>query len=158
VDLEVVAGWPDIDSVRNVFLTNYFLRLYASPQYLESRGMPASLDDVKHHSFVSYVESALQVAEIGPRSMNLPEMNTSFQATSIFAQTEAVRRGAGIGLLANFMVNGRPGFVPVLPQEFQRQLPMWAAARPESLRAPVVEAVVRSIQREVAERQSVLAD
>jgi hypothetical protein len=44
----------------------------------------------------------------------------------------------------------------VLPDEFQRQLPMWAVARPESLRSPVVEAVIRSIRREVVERQDVL--
>lgn len=157
VDLEVVVGMTDANKAQAVFLTNYFLRLYASPGYLKHKGIPATLDDLKHHSFVSYVESALQVAELGHRSSQLPMPETSFQATSIFAQTEAVRRDAGIGLLPNFMVSGKSGFTPVLPDAFHRQLPIWAIARPESLRSALVRAVIEAIQREVAERQSTLA-
>jgi DNA-binding transcriptional LysR family regulator len=82
---------------------------------------------------------------------------SSFQATSIFAQVEAVRRGAGIGLLPNFMVAGNPGFVPVLPDAFERQVPIWAVARPESLRSARVQAVIAALKEEVAERQDLLA-
>ena len=82
---------------------------------------------------------------------------SSFQATSIFAQVEAVRRGAGIGLLPNFMVARNPEFVPVLPEAFQRQVPIWAVARPESLRSARVQAVIGALQHEVAERQDLLA-
>lgn len=156
VDLEVVVGMTDANKAQAVFLTNYFLRLYASPGYLKRKGMPATLDDLKRHSFVSYVESALLVAELGHRSSQLPMPEVSFQATSIFAQTEAVRLDAGIGLLPNFMVSGRTGFLPVLPDAFRRQLPIWAIARPESLRSALVRAVIQAIKREVAERQSTL--
>ena len=150
------GGMDQTSSAQRIHLTDYFLRLYASREYLDTHGTPATVDEVRHHGFVSYVESALQVAELGQRSLKLPMLSTSFQATSIFAQNEAVRRGAGIGLLANFMVNQDPDFVPVLASEFQRQLPMWAVARPESLRSAVVEAVIRSIRREVMERQDAL--
>jgi DNA-binding transcriptional LysR family regulator len=82
---------------------------------------------------------------------------SSFQATSIFAQLEAVRRGAGIGLLPNFLVVGNADFLPVLPDDFQRQLPIWAVARAESLRAAPVQAVLEAIRTEVHARQDVLA-
>lgn len=157
VDLEVVVGRMEVTSVQPIFLTNYFLRLYASPGYVRSRGLPTALDDVREHGFVSYVESALQVAELGHRSSQLPAPKTSFQATSIFAQLEAVRRGAGIGLLPNFMVADNPEFVPVLPELFQRQLPIWAVARPESLRSASVRAVVEALKAEVSGRRDVLA-
>ena len=157
VDLEVVVGMTDANKAQAVFLTNYFLRLYASPGYLKRKGMPVTLNDLKHHSFVSYVESVFQVAELGYRSSHLPMPETSFQATSIFAQTEAVRRNAGIGLLPNFMVSGKSGFTPVLRDAFHRQLPIWAVARPESLRSALVQAVIGAIQQEVAERRSTLA-
>jgi DNA-binding transcriptional LysR family regulator len=157
VDLEVVVGRTDVSNAQPIFLTNYFLRLYASPGYAAERGLPETLDDVGQHGFVSYVESALQVAELGHRSSQLPTPKSSFQATSIFAQVEAVRRGAGIGLLPNFMVAGKPGFVPVLPDDFQRQLPIWAVARPESLRSGRVQAVIAAIKEEVHEHQDLLA-
>lgn len=157
VDLEVVVGRTDVANARAIFLTNYFLRLYATAEYLQRRGTPTAPEDLEHHGFVSYVESTLQVIELGHRSSGLPEPDTSFQATSIFAQVEAVRRGAGIGLLPNFMVHGRNEFVPVLPEAFQRQLPVWAVARPEALRAKPVQAALRAIQQEVAQRPQALA-
>ena len=157
VDLEVVVGRMEVTNAQPIFLTNYFLRLYASPGYVRSRGLPAALDDVREHGFVSYVESALQVAELGHRSSQLPAPKFSFQATSIFAQVEAVRRGAGIGLLPNFMVADHPEFVPVLPELFQRQLPIWAVARPESLRSASVRAVVDALKAEVSGRREILA-
>ena len=157
VDLEVVVGNLDVSNAQTIFLSNYFLRLYASPQYARDHGLPVTLDDVRQHGFVSYVESALQVAELGHRSTQLPVPRSSFQATSIFAQLEAVRRGAGIGLLPNFLVVGDPDFLPVLPDDFQRQLPIWAVARAESLRSAPVQAVLAAVRTEIADRQEVLA-
>jgi len=156
VDLEIVAGRNDVNNAHAIFLTNYFLRLYASPSYLAARGMPLALDELGAHSFVSYVESALLVAELGHRSSQLPEPATTFQSTSIFAQIEAVRIGAGIGLLPNFMVYGRNEFVPVLPATFQRQLPIWAVVRAESLRSSVVQATIDAVRGEVATRKPAL--
>ena len=157
VDLELVVGNLDATNAETIFLSNYFLRLYASPQYARERGLPLTLDDVRQHGFVSYVESALQVAELGHRSTQLPVPRSSFQATSIFAQLEAVRRGAGIGLLPNFMVVGNAEFLPVLPDDFQRQLPIWAVARSESLRSAPVRAVIEAVRTEISERTDVLA-
>lgn len=157
VDLEVVVGPIDASRAQTIFLTNYFLRLYASPEYLAVRGVPETVDDIKNHNFVSYVESSLQVAELGHRSSQLPEPTASFQSTSIFAQVEAVRRHSGIGLLPSFMVWGRPGFVPVLPDAFHRELPIWAAARAESLRSMAVKAAIEAIRHEISERRSELA-
>jgi DNA-binding transcriptional LysR family regulator len=157
VDLEVVVGRTDVSNAQAIFLANYFLRLYASPAYAAQRGLPETPDGVGQHGFVSYVESALQVAELGHRSSQLPMPKSSFQATSIFAQVEAVRRGAGIGLLPNFMVAQNAEFIPVLPDAFQRQIPVWAVARPESLRSARVQAVIAALQEEVAARQDLLA-
>ena len=65
-------------------------------------------------------------------------------------------RGAGIGLLPNFMVRPGSGLVPVLAADFQRQLPLWAVARAESMRSPLVQAAVESIKVEVDLRQDEL--
>lgn len=157
VDLEVVVGRTEVSNAQPIFLTNYFLRLYASPGYADENGLPEKLEDVAQHGFVSYVESALQVAELGHRSSQLPTPRSSFQATSIFAQVEAVRRGAGIGLLPNFMVARSRDFVPVLHADFQRQLPIWAVARPESLRSAPVRAVIAALKEEVLARPDELA-
>ncbi|WP_427008474.1 LysR family transcriptional regulator [Pseudarthrobacter sp. H2] len=156
VDLEIVVGRTDVSSAQTIFLSNYYLRLYAGTEYAAEHGLPETLADMKHHGLVTYVESALQVSDLSPRSAQLPAPKSTFQATSVFAQVEAVRRGGGIGLLPNFLVAGRTGFVPVLPDDFQRQLPIWAVARPESLRSAAVRAVIVALQEEVEMRQAVL--
>ncbi len=158
VDLEIVAGRNDVSNAEAMFLTNYFLRLYASRDYLSLRGVPESLEDIKAHSFVSYVESALLVTDLGYRSSQLPEPATTFQSTSLFAQLEAVQAGAGIGLLPNFLVHDRREFVPVLPHDFQRQLPIWAVVRAESLRSPVVRAAIEAITLEISHRPAAFTD
>lgn len=157
VDLEVVVGRAETHKAQPLFLTNYFLRLYATADYLAKHRTPHTVDDLRNHAFVSYVESALQVGELGHRSSQLPTPVRSFQSTSIFAQVEAVRRHAGIGLLPNFMAAADPAFVPVLPDLFERQLPIWAVARPESLRSPAVTVVLEAIRGEIASRRRVLA-
>lgn len=158
VDLEIVVGRADVATAQTIFLSNYYLRLYAGAGYAARHGLPETLDDVGQHGFVSYVESALQVEELGHRwSSQLPMPRTSFQATSVFAQVEAVRQGAGIGLLPNFMVAGQADFLPVLAGDFERQLPIWAVARPESLRSAAVQAVIGALKEEVKDRAALLA-
>lgn len=152
VDLEVVVGRTGTVNAEPIFLTNYFLRLYAGSAYADRRGLPERLEDIRHHGFVSYVESALQVPELGHRSSQLPLPATSFQSTSIFAQIEAVHAGAGLGLLPSFMVPAGCGLLPVLHDDFHRQLPVWAVARPESLRSAAVQGAVAAIRQEIADR------
>lgn len=156
VDLEIVTGAVEAGRAETIFLSDYFLRLYASPNYLEEHGTPKTIADLHDHRFVSYVESVLQIAEIGHRSQTLSAHPAVFQSTSLFAQVEAVRHHSGIGLLPSFMVYGQPGFVPVLPHEFERMLSYWAAARPESLRSPSVQAVIKAVLGETHRRQDEL--
>jgi DNA-binding transcriptional LysR family regulator len=74
----------------------------------------------------------------------------------VFAQVEAVRQGAGIGLLPNFLA-ADADVVPVLPDVFERQLPIWAVARPESLRSARVQAVISALKDEVRDRSALLS-
>ncbi|WP_372698571.1 LysR family transcriptional regulator [Arthrobacter sp. JSM 101049] len=142
VDLEVVAGRVDDSRAEVLVLTEYVLRLFASPGYLREAGTPASLADLGQHRFVSYVDSELQVAELDYRATGLPVPSAAFQATSIFAQLEAVRAGGGIGMLPSYAVHGDPAFSPVLSGSFERRVTYSALARPESLRSPAVQAVI----------------
>lgn len=156
VDLEIVTGAVEAGRTETIFLADYFLRLYASPNYLKEHGTPRSVAELQSHRFVSYVESELQVIEIGHRSQTLTDQPATFQATSLLAQVEAVRHHSGIGILPSFMVYGQPGFVPVLPDVFERKLSFWAAARPEALRSPSVQAVLRTVLAETESRQDQL--
>jgi DNA-binding transcriptional LysR family regulator len=156
VDLEIVIGRPEVHNAQAMFLTDYYLRLYASPGYLERKGTPTSIAALRHHTFISYVESALLVAELGLASAQFPEPASSFTATSIFAQLQAVRQHGGIGLLPSFLAHGDPGLAQVLPDSFERRLSIWMVARPESLRSSAIQAAIDALRTEVADRQEAL--
>ncbi|MGO2003848.1 MULTISPECIES: LysR family transcriptional regulator [Micrococcaceae] len=156
VDLEVVAGRVEDSRAEVMVLAQYFLRLFASSGYLQEAGKPSTLGDLDGHRFVSYVDSELQVAELDYRSSGLPVPAAAFQATSIFAQLQAVRAGAGIGMVPSYVVHQDPGFVPVLADTFERRITYSAVARSESLRSPGVQAVVGAFMAEARDRREAL--
>lgn len=148
VDLEVVAGSVEAGRAETLHLADYTLRLYAGAAYAAEHGMPESIEDLSSHRFISYVESTLQVAELALQRQSFAVEPAQFQSTSVFAQIEAVRANAGIGMLPAFMVDGQDGFLKVLPEQVSRRVQFWVAAREESLRSPAVQAVLAAFHEE----------
>ncbi|MGO4382707.1 LysR family transcriptional regulator [Specibacter sp. RAF43] len=154
VDLEVVAGRVEAGRAQTILLSEYTLRLYAGVGYARDYKMPQTVAELKNHRFISYVESTLQVAELGHHPKTLTTDPAEFQSTSVFAQIEAVRANGGIGMLPAFMVDHLDGLVRVLPREVEQRVGYWAAARQESLRSPAVQAVVAAFLHETRRRRS----
>ncbi|MBD8065392.1 LysR family transcriptional regulator [Devosia sp. PTR5] len=96
-------------------LTDYRLGLYASPTYLRRYGAPNSLDGLAAHRLVGYVEDLLYTPSLDYTADFLKSWQSSVAVSSAMGQTEAVRAGAGIGILHAFMAAGDTRLVPVLP-------------------------------------------
>jgi len=72
--------------------------LYASKSYLERAGTPTSLEDLKHHSFVSgSVNSG--IAFFNWIETNIANENITYRASSVHASIVAVKHGLGIGMI-----------------------------------------------------------
>jgi DNA-binding transcriptional LysR family regulator len=97
-------------------LTDYRLGLYASADYLNRHGTPEKLDELAEHALVGYVEDLLFTASLDYTGEFLKGWRSRFAVSSAMGQTEAVRAGAGIGILHGFMAQRDAGLVPVLPQ------------------------------------------
>jgi DNA-binding transcriptional LysR family regulator len=132
-------------------LAEYALRLYASPAYLDSHPAITSVADLDSHSLVFYVDALLTVRELDLAPV-LGGMHVGFGSTNVFAQLEATRHGAGIGLIHAFMGEHDPALVPVLPDEVDFRLKFSLSARRDSLALDSVAAVRDAIRREVRER------
>ena len=96
-------------------LTDYRLGLYAAQAYLDQHGTPASLDELSGHQLVGYVEDLLYTASLDYTAEFLKGWRSSLAISSAMGQTEAVRSGAGIGILHAFMARRDASLVPVLP-------------------------------------------
>lgn len=94
-------------------LVDYTLGLYASKNYVREFGLPVSRGSLKDHRLVGYVEDLV----INPSLAYAPEIDPDWQArfsiSSALGQVEAVRSGAGIGILHSFIARGHDDLVPV---------------------------------------------
>lgn len=150
-DLDVGVTRPSSPRLRVRRLVDYELGLFAAPSYLAAHGEPASLSDLAQHSPVYYVESMLQVADLDLIDRLFPRRAEVLGATSVLAQLEMTRRGAGIGLLPVFLAVDAPDLVRVLPGSTGAILTFWLSGRTENLRRPEVAAVAAAIEGQCAQ-------
>ena len=80
----------------------------------------------------------------------------AFRSTSITAQYEAVRAGAGLAVLPAFMADRDPTLVRVLPQQACFTRPFWMSMPEEAKTEPRIQAVWRFLKEVVRERQGEL--
>jgi DNA-binding transcriptional LysR family regulator len=147
-DLDVGVTRPSSPRLGVRRLVDYELALFAAPSYLAAHGEPSSLADLAQHSPVYYVESMLQVADLDLIDRLFPRRAEVLGATSVLAQLEMTRRGAGIGLLPVFLAVDAPELVPVLPGSTRAVLTFWLSGRIENLRRPEVAAVAEAIEHQ----------
>ncbi|MBX3098394.1 MAG: LysR family transcriptional regulator [Salinibacterium sp.] len=150
-DIAVTIGSSGSSRLPSEVLAPYSLRLYASPGYLAAHAPIESIADLESHSLVFYVDALLTVHELDLAPV-LNGMRVGFGSTNVFAQLEATKAGAGVGLLHAFMGDRDPGLVPVLPKEVDFRLQFSLALRRDSAAVEAVSVVRDAIRREVQER------
>ncbi len=147
-DLDVGVTRPSSPRLQVRRLVDYELGLFAAPSYLTAHGEPSSMSDLAQHSPVYYVESMLQVTDLDLVDKLFPRRAEVLGATSVLAQLEMTRRGAGIGLLPVFLAVDAPELVRVRPRSISAVLTFWLSARTENLRRPEVAAIAEAIEEQ----------
>ncbi|MEU1305774.1 LysR family transcriptional regulator [Streptomyces shenzhenensis] len=148
-DLALAIGRPPGRRLVTEHLTDYTLGLYASDEYLERCGVPESLADLQEHALIFYIESMLQVGDLDIER-HLPGLTPAFSSTNVFAQFEATRVGAGIGLLPAFLAH-RARLRRLLADEVAIRLPITLAVRREAVTHPAVRAVREALYQQLAD-------
>jgi len=97
-------------------LVDYRLGLYAASDYVKQRGMPKTAADLKDHSLVGYVEDLIFTPSLDYARDIWKGWRSDIEVSSALGQTEAVRGGAGIGILHDFLAHRYAELVPVLPE------------------------------------------
>ncbi|AOZ70531.1 LysR family transcriptional regulator [Rhodobacter xanthinilyticus] len=106
-------------------MTDYHLHFFAAPDYLRRYGRPERLRDLRHHRLVGYIPEMLFSDEL----RYLEELGITtpvgFASTSMIAQREAVREGAGLAILPRFMALDDPDLEPVLVEDCVLTRTVW---------------------------------
>ena len=124
-DIVISLERPTRGSVIVTKLADYTLHLYGQREYLARRPLVVQREDLRHHAFISYVDDLLFTKELQfLDQLHQPE-RFAFRSTSITAQYEAVRAGAGLAVLPAFMADRDPVLTRVLPQEARFTRTFW---------------------------------
>ncbi len=115
-DIAITIERPEQGRLISSKLTDYTLGLYASRAYLDQAGTPDTIDGLKSHPRVGYVEDLIFSPSLNFTGEVMRDWDASFEISSAIGQTEAVRSGAGIGILHDYVARQYPELVAVLPQ------------------------------------------
>jgi DNA-binding transcriptional LysR family regulator len=94
-------------------LVDYTLGLFASRAYAEANGLPKSAAELKNHTLIGYVPDLIVSPSLDYDAEFSPEWRSAFAISSALGQAEAVRAGAGIGILHTFIARTMPELLPV---------------------------------------------
>ena len=113
-------------------LADYQLFLYGQRDYLARHAPIAQIDDLRAHSFVHYVDDLLFTRELQLLESVFQPERFALRSTSIIAQLEAVRAGAGLAVLPAFMADSDPALCRVLPGQARFTRTFWMSMAVES--------------------------
>ncbi|MBO6757614.1 MAG: LysR family transcriptional regulator [Roseibium sp.] len=114
-DIAVAVDRPEHGRLLSRKLVDYSLGLYASKTYLDRHTPPASVKDLQAHTLIGAVEDLIFTPSLNYAADFVREWPARFEIASALGQTEAVRAGAGIGILHAFIARADPALVRVLP-------------------------------------------
>lgn len=138
VDIAVTLAAPHAARLIVEPLTDYQLGLYAAPAYLKRASAPQEVGDLRAHTIVGYVDDLVPSPELRYLNEVHPDLNVAIASSSIRAQEEIVRAGAGIGVLPCFAADG---LTRVLPAQVRLTRRFWLSVHRDVAETARVRAV-----------------
>lgn len=135
-------------------LADYRLYLYGEREYLARRPLVAQREDLRHHRFIHYVDDLLFSKELQLLDQLYRPERFAFRSTSITAQYEAVRAGAGLAVLPAFLADRDPTLSRVLPQQACFTRTFWMSMPEELKGLPRIQTVWRFLKEAVQQKQT----
>ncbi|MEX0298019.1 MAG: LysR family transcriptional regulator [Kordiimonas sp.] len=164
-DLDLAAGEADVairlhepeqaDLIQRP-LASFHTHIYASPEYLDQKGTPKSLEDLDNHDLIVFGRSSAPtiiglnwLLEVGSPNK---KRKARLQVNNLYGILHAVEAGMGIAVLPDYLVHNRQKLVRVLPNVEGRPFNSYYCYAPElrgSLRVALFrDFMVRQIRAE----------
>lgn len=112
-DIAITVERPTEGRLVAAKLVDYTLGLYASKAYAQAHGLPAARAELTNHRLIGYVPDLVINPTLDYAGEFSPQWDAGFAISSALGQVEAVRSGAGIGILHSYIARAAPDLVPV---------------------------------------------
>ncbi|MGB7432710.1 MAG: LysR substrate-binding domain-containing protein, partial [Ahrensia sp.] len=155
-DLAIMVGRPDKGRLRVRKLIDYSLGLYASADYLARTGHPHTIEDLKAHTRIGYVDDLIYTPALNYAQEFARDWISDVEVSTAIGQFEAVCAGAGIGICHDFMAADAPGLVRLLPA-LSATRSYWLVWHENQAVARRVQAVVELLDQIVRDERHLFA-
>jgi len=132
------------------------LWLYAAPEYLKKYGEPQTIDDLKNHSMIDYIDDLVQIDTVRWLSDAIGETDTRFRSTSLIAQFMSTSAGVGIAMLPSFVAMHDKQLRRILPHQVLVKRDFWLTIHEDLLHLARVKAVATFLRDLIARDQPFL--
>ncbi|MCT4611111.1 MAG: LysR family transcriptional regulator [Pelagimonas sp.] len=122
------------------------ISLYASRAYVERKGKPETLDDLKTHDFISYEIDKSRAPFLRWLSEHVPAERIIFRCTDFRLMREAMEAGLGICFLAEHEAAGRDDVVRVMETLEDWESPLWLVTHVDLHRTAKVQAFLQHLK------------
>lgn len=149
-DIAIMVGRPDKGRLRVRKLVDYSLGLYAAENYIARQSQPKTMDDLKSHSLVGYVDDLVYTPELNYAQEFLRDWRSDIEISTAIGQFEAVCAGAGIGICHDFMASNKAGLVRLFPERtaLRTYWTVWHENQRTTRRVRVVADMLEAMVRE----------
>lgn len=110
-DIAITVDRPTEGRLVAAKLVDYTLNLYASRAYAAEHGLPGDARELSRHRLIGYVPDLIFSPTLDYAMEISEHWRTDFAVSSAMGQTEAVRAGAGIGILHTFIARAHDDLV-----------------------------------------------
>jgi len=124
-DLSITLERPRSGRLISKKLTDYTLRLYASRTYLEKHPPIHSMNDLKDHNFVSYIDELVPDPQMLYLSEFVSNPNVTLKSSSIVFQFQATLAGSGLSIMHCFVADEHPDLICLLPNDIEVNRTFW---------------------------------
>ncbi len=154
-DLAVTLGVPPSLRLHSEPLCEYDNAFFASERYLAEHGDPTTLEELKQHPIIFFVDALQRIRELDLADF-APDSVVRFSSTNIFALMEAVRQDLGIALVSKFMTYSCPDVRRIALDMPPARVPVMLMARREAMRRREIAVVREALHEEVRLRRDEL--
>ena len=156
-DFAIAVSRPESGRLVVQRLCDYHLHLAAGQDYLAAHGPVATLADLRGLRLIGYIPDMIfdreldYLAPLLDRSGAEPARLTS---NSVSVQMQAIRAGAGVGIVHDFAIPFTPGVRPLLPDQFSLKRSFWMIRHADDRRSErlnlLAEEIAQGLRIEVA--------
>ncbi|AUH33987.1 LysR family transcriptional regulator [Paracoccus tegillarcae] len=153
-DMAIGVSPPETGRIVVQRLVDYHLHLAAHRDYLDRSPPLTSREDLRHHRLIGYIPDMIFDRELDYLAETGVEA-AAISSNSVSVQMQAIRAGAGLGIVHDFAIPFTPGVVPVLTDEISLTRSFWllrhaddrASRRMTLLAESLAQAIRREVQR-----------